>query len=663
MFILSQVPLPRNFESPVSTFYRCCKANGFKTAKELRCWCKEYSCSMQDCVWREGVIAKLITTQKFLTPEEAMILTEHFLHPLGTDTSQATIYRTTIPTLLLRTDLAICTTCACEENLNITHILKCNAICPIHSQVLIEQCPKCLEPLSWDLLDDYRCECGFDLKSSLPVPGDPSSARRILKALKEQDSSFFSRLLDAYIALTGLITKKNKHMINSCILDLTEGNRGRFVAAVNKIHDFYPCLSMRALLAPIWLSKSVTLEKHAERYYANCHQLAPSSHDQNCDCSELGFRMRELKFIFGQDSNLGALILEGEITTSHRKDVGLHNVRNLCEILRTRSDHWSDTESYPEIKDLNDSLSATEASLILRTSPYNIIMFMRSGLIPYKTGVQGKPLITYKSIEEFQERYILRTELLRCIRSRADHKVYDIAYTLPSLYVRPYKGIKASIVFERIHLPEALKEYKTYKASPLPRDGNNEANMLISRKTIGRYFPQLSFKYVIWLIKLGLIKTEAPTRSFSTRGLRPKHYYSSTSIQTAIEWINSHVTLEQLAKELATSPKRLKSLYLNTQYTEALTLTNMAIFNLTNANRIRTHFLSYLTIPRIQSQTKLPHNLIIAAIQSGALKPLSANHPDYLPGIILYPTSDCKAEAQKYFTAERIQKIVVRRLK
>lgn len=144
----------------------------------------------------ENVINKLAPALRY-SPEE---IKKHFYYPVNRSahSSLRTFFGHEISNKFLNLNSPrLCPICISEKQIINAHWdINLITACSIHGCELIDRCPKCTKPLTWDRSKISECKCGFDLRNIEVKPASKNAldlTKVIQQAIQSQFEDFASK--------------------------------------------------------------------------------------------------------------------------------------------------------------------------------------------------------------------------------------------------------------------------------------------------------------------------------------------------------------------------------------------------------------------------------------------------------------------------------------
>ncbi|WP_410479022.1 helix-turn-helix domain-containing protein [Pseudomonas sp. zfem002] len=603
----------------------------------------------------------LFTSQRVLSRREKQQVHDGFFDIIRRSrTNYACIHGTEVPATLLRKSLALCPACIREEHIDITHLFKPIDTCRIHGIKLVRICPGCNNTIDWLSLNDYSCECGFNLRYSHTATADPAASIKLAEAISSKNHHFFEMLWIAFQTYCHCITNGNENLLLSCITQMATGQEQDFYQAINRIIDFYPSLHCRALLVPALESKYDDFREFALRYHCQSLQIKPKHHSPTCDCSEFSYSPKELKLLIRENRIFHQMISSGEISrtkASYESQEKLtFHIHNLCEKL-WQWENWSTAKTPATASTESPLLKLQEAANFLKITPSSLITLVLSGIIPSYFPKSSRCHFFYKhDLEQFKEKYVLRSEVsarasrvcgaTSVLRYQKEFKIDRIASRRPIA------------IYLRSEIPERITELLNLNSVELQPTKLERAGFL-NLNQVENFFPSFNAKFIKAMNEMGILKSLplAPKKSWRPN---PKKYFTRESVENAQAWLKPYMSTLQLAEELCYPKTSLERRFIQTRHIKFSLLGSQILIYQPEVEKIRIHINQYVTAAELFSTTGIPMVAIKRAVKLNLLTPIGAEHADYIRDLPLFLRTEADTYIKKYFNKKRISTAVDR---
>lgn len=624
-------PLPKDQESAISLIYRCAISNGISTMHLLRdAHKREHRCTMISALWQGQAACNLLTSHPLFNAHEKNSIEACFYTPAGssshTDIEVAGVF---FSTSVMRADLALCPGCARDGVLNRMHAFNFSDVCPAHGELYIEKCPHCGNKLEWRTINNYFCPCGFDLRLTPTVLVNKRMSQLLDTAFKNKDIQFFSLFISAMTAMRFAHTDNNRVFILESCSRIATGNKTFFFREMEKMQERFPSLHRRAILAPFLLSANPVLSQYSQEYYFSASQTRPGSHAANCQCSELIYEAEELNLIFGSEENVIALRSDHRCVRSPTR----HKIRptfqcpELCKTIYSHNDIlWErddiPAEPLPDFELLNHKTAAE----LLDTTPQIVRRLIITGLLKGVKLDNSIGLATsLKSVQEFNSKYILRSEITRK-SGLTNNSLRTLLLNLVPIAIQTARYARKLLVYQRKHLPEDLRHcfeqrsMNIFKAAPY-------SGGLITFNAAALHL-NIPIKDVVELINLGILDTvPGPIR----RGESHRVYCTIDGLEKALNWRKQHVSVSEIDATTGCDSSIIHSRFINTGFVDFVQL-NRTYITLENAKKIHEHYCNYITMTSLIHKFGISKPVMSALIDAGKILPLPPEHPDAIIG-------------------------------
>lgn len=647
MTALTFYPLPRPQESALSLVYRCAVGNGISTAHLLgEAYQKYQRPKMINALWEGHALYELLTCHPGFSMGEKEAIRECFYTTTRSDgILQVEIGGLIFPSALLRSNLALCPSCARDGYLHRLHSFSFCDLCPIHGEHFIDCCPECGVQLDWSTLNNYICPCGFDLRQAPKNLFNTYTAKLMSTALEEKNKEFFSLLIAAMSAMRfthGIIDRSI--ILDSCARIATN-NKSFFFREIEKIQDLFPSLHRRAILAPFLLSREPSLSEYAIEYLFSTSQSKPQSHSATCRCGELQFSNEELQLVLdclyyelGSSKHNHATLLQPHEANGKKT----YKCPELCKSIYTqRNIIWEKQDEPGEpIKDF-EYVGLQMAADLLQTTTRTVRRLINTGLLKgFKVHWPLETVTTIHLLKDFNEKYALRSELTR--RSGLNGRpLQKMLAGLTPIAVRTTLYASNLLVYHRKHLSEDLRirldTHDLAITQPLPsREG------LVTYQSAGKRLNMTS-KDIMALRKLGVLQTTPYQQKPGTEQLER---CTPEGMAQAIAWRSTHVSISEIDTASGHSARLIHTRFIETGAISFIQLDRVYVTT-DDAKKILEHLKLYITASNFQSSTGISSVVISKLIEDNKLNPLHPEHPDAIEGLIVFKIE----EAQQVISA------------
>ncbi|AZC51741.1 hypothetical protein C4K35_4162 [Pseudomonas chlororaphis subsp. piscium] len=646
---LTFYPLPRPQESALSLIFRCAVGNGISTAHLLMDAYQKYQRrKMINALWESHPPCELLTCHPGFSIDEQAAIRECFY----TTTRSSGILSVEIgglifPSALLRSDLALCPSCARDGHLHRLHSFSFCDICPVHGERFIDRCPECGVQIDWLTLNNYICPCGFDLRKAPKTLFNTYTSKLMSTALEAKDQKFFSLLFEAMSAMRFAHDLIDRSIILDSCARIATNNKSFFFREIETIQDQFPSLHRRAILAPFLLSPEPTLSEYALEYLFSASQSKPQSHSATCRCGEFQFSNKELQLIFScQDYEFGSIKHNQFITLPpppSKNSRAKYKYPELCKSLYTQKNIIWEKQDKPgePIKNF-EHVGLQMAADLLQTNTQTVRRLINTGLLKGFKAHWPLGLITaIHLIKDFNDKYVLRSELVR--RSELNGRpLQKILAELTPIVVRTTLHANRLLVYQRKHLSEELRirldKHDLGITQPLPsREG------LVNYKTAGLRLNMPS-KDVLALRKLGILHT-TPYRQ--KQGAERRELCTPEGMAQAIAWRNSHVTISEIETVSGHTSRLIHARFVDTGAVSFIQLERVYV-TVDDAKKIIEHLRLYTTATAFRSNTGLSATVIAKLIESSKLNPLPPEHPDAIEGLVVIKIEEAQQAIREH---------------
>ncbi|CRL51603.1 TniQ family protein [Pseudomonas sp. URMO17WK12:I11] len=652
---LLYTPLPLPEESVASLLFRCAKANGYKNLKSFsQAFQLDWS-SLASCQWRGSTASKLLIRHGSLTMSDKRMILNSFPKQIRRGSSNfMLLHEVPYPVSMLRQKLVLCPSCIRNDCLNRMHAYRWSDVCPLHGEIYLERCPHCGSPFDWLRLEDYHCPCSFDLREASSISADKRSSEIINHALSEKKGDFFTLLMASMTALRYFHTVDNRLSIMESCVNIATAQKTVFFQEIRKLQNKYPTLHRRALLAPFILSPNAMLSHYGIEYFTACKQSKPSHHDQSCGCGTLLFTKKELRYIFnssGSLAELNAKKLKGiaSLDPNHLTNP-FYQCPDICgSLINLDSIQWEHTNAFARPSANFELLTSSEAAMMLHTSPARIQKLAGAGLIKTQqfSKAQGL-LIPMASIKDFNEKFILRSEIL----SRAGLNRHVVNYILTGvnpIEVRSNAYTSGFLLYKRDEVPESLLSALDHSVTAIMQKPLGPDSLV----TFADAAKQLSVnvKCIRPMVKSGLLNQMLVQ---SPDGSPGREYCTGDSLQKAMQWRDHYMSLGETAIQAKCSLRVIHTRYISTGFVECKQFGPTVFFSLEAVDKIRRHFEVFTTHLFFARETGCTIFVISKLIEESKIHALTKDHPDFINGQILFRRIDAEEAIARYFAEKHV---------
>jgi len=635
MTALTYYPLPRPQESALSLIIRCAAGNGISTKHLLRdAYQKNQYRKMINGLWEGHPLCELLTNHSGFSIREKADIRECFHRTnRGDDLLRVEIGGLSFPSVLLRSELALCPSCARDGHLHRLHSLTFCDICSIHGEQFIYRCPECGVKFDWLALNNYICPCGFDLRQTPKTLFNTSTSKLMSTALEEKNQKFFSLLIAALSAMSFAHDVIDRSAILESCARIATRNKSFFYREIEKIQDQFLSLHRRAILAPFLLSPEPTLSEYALEYLFSASQSKPQSHSAACRCGELQFNNEELQLVFNcQGYELHSINHSQCLSQPSPPSIigKKYNCPELCKSLYTKENLlWEKQDEPCEPIENFEHIGLQMAADLLHTNTRTVRRLINTGLLKgFKTHWPLGLVTAVHLIKDFNDKYVLRSELVR--RSGLSGRpLKQLLAELTPIIIRTTLYANRLLVYQRKHLTEDLRirldKHELGFTQALPsREG------LVNYQTAGLRL-NMPLKDILELRKQGILHT-TPYRQ--KQGGERRELCTPDGMKQAIAWRNRHVTISEIETATGHTSRQIHARFIETGAVNFIKLERVYVTT-DDARKILEHLQLYTTATALRTNAGLSAVVIAGLIESKRLNPLPAEHPDAIEGLAI----------------------------
>ncbi|MFJ5296839.1 TniQ family protein [Pseudomonas sp. NPDC088368] len=621
MSILNFVPRARSEESPRSLLIRTAYHNGFKSVAKMIASLKgEHNARPFDWQLNNSSIAKLFAT-----------LDTNALSPLPFYSSASPITRgapviindITIPLTLLKTKKhSICPACLAEGWQKYVQDFVILESCPYHHYSYIEQCPSCMQDLSWTECNGVFCKCGYDLRNSPKTYKFCKFADQLLLTFRNKNQNVFDSFLINLQALRYFYstTHTEAKAIAELALDIAVSRDPMKVkAAIQRSIDEHEPAPELLFVAPWLLSNDEEI-----RNIANSFMRSPIDGSmRETSTTQLGkfwLRRDELNAVGINQlklQNLSKLELITKVKIKTNTPFQYHS-NNWASVFASLGSTGTRTiaTSTPAHFDVD------QAALYLDVYPEVVRRAVKAGFMTknLKKGASGKMLIDAGEVSTFQRNYVFVGPLAKQLNSPNT----TLAARLAAVGILPVSGPNVDGGLVTIYDRCTLDESKISTALTAETYSNNAGRKLHTMKPSDAHISSTDTAKILgiemqrlkYLEKIGLLVQEIPPQFVCEN----RRYFTKKSVNSTQKKLSNSITVENLASELDLSPSTFDRRFIKSGFSTPIALGKRLLVSNRDAFAIRKNLQTYCSCDQADKYLNAPKGHSSNLISTGRLR-------------------------------------------
>lgn len=624
-------------ESPRNVLIRTALANGFGsvTAMARAMGSKE---SRQPFAWQMRH-SKLVTELSKNTALNGGQFRRSFYTQRGpTSESPVEVMGLLVPAASIRAEAY----CFCPECLrNVGHRAIQDLIwldtCPYHECRYEFACPNCQKPIQWTQLVGNHCRCGFDLCISPTAASQSHASHLVLDFFRRGDQDALDRFMFALRALR-YEAHPQRLMILEMAARVANCDEQTFNEVLALASKKYPCLPVRALMAPWMTATDVWIRNQISRLLIS--EVPKNEHIGSCRCSELQLYQDEmLKALNVSTKNLKSLLSRNLVQRKKQQGVRwIYSAINLCKLLESQQHAPNTVSSVSEAlhsDDHNDLITIEEAAVRLGVYPEAARNALSNGFIqPHlKKGPRGKILINAASVAQFSTDFIFIGQLadeLALPRTTLSAKLLHLGVQpvsgplidggLVTIYRRTDLGQELLLTLQGLVRYKSMSGRKRASASCGAPEPDDSCVSAVAARML-----QVSLHDLKHLHDLGHL----------TRVQGAKRRFTMSSVLNTKALLERMLTLKSCARELSMSPQTFSRRFVQSGFVEHLRLGAKVFIPQNRLTQLKEHRLSFVSLCEADEMLDGPIGYSTNLVRMGKINPISPGEPGYVPTVRL----------------------------
>jgi hypothetical protein len=288
-------------------------------------------------------------------------------------------------------------------------------------------------------------------------------------------------------------------------------------------------------------------------------------------------------------------------------------------------------------------LDHKKAAALLHPSPRTVKHLINAGLLKgFKSKYIEPPKTTLLSIKDFNEKYILRSEIAsRGGLRNAEFKTL-IDNFIPTV-IKTTLYANNIIIYLRNQVPPELTSTPDKQTATLVQPPLSADSLLSFKKTAELL--SVSRTDISTLIDLGIIQTKHVNTRNKTKG---REYCTGESVLKAIAWRKKNLSITEVSARANCSPHLIIIRFIRSGFISPLVLRHTTIISLPDANRIIKHIKKYTTLHTLATEFMHHARAIIKIIEQGGISPITKDHPDFIHGQVTLLRTDAQRVMKQY---------------
>lgn len=633
----------REEESPRSVLIRTAYANGLGSVAAMgRAFgAKE---SLQPFAWQ----MKHSTLVSHLASHED--LNGHQFHAgfytqLGrTSESPVEVMGLVVPSACIRTNAySFCPECIKAGSHSSILDLRWVDSCPAHDCELESACPRCLRGIRWTLLTGVHCQCGFDLGKTPKKHLYSDSSHRLLNIFRTKDQPALERFIFALRALRSEKYPDQSRAILDHAARIAERDEAIFDELVQASTRLYPCLPMRALLAPWLISQDPWVEAQVQRLL----QASTVKTDESgaCTCAALELYQDEMVCTLKiSPTKLRSLLTRDLI--QRKKGDGVrwkYSAKKLCKLLEEPQVPAAPADSADAASlaaENSTPLTLEEAAIRLGVYPEAVRRACSLDLFQPKAikGLQGRILLPAEAVDHFSENFVFVGQLavdLGLPRTTLSAKLLHLNVlpisgpTVDGGLVTVYRQtdvsgeVRASLQVLTHYKSNAGRKHKSLSSFPV-EETVSSAN---TARALGVVLHDLKH-----LEREGFIQRAQTAKT--------GRHFTADSVAEASSRLNKMVTLKVFSTRLGMTPQTFSRRYIQSEFVPHIRLGSKTLLSLDEVERIQQHRELYVTFCEADQMLVATNGHTANLVRLKRLSPLGPDEFGYVSTVRLLHRHD-----------------------
>jgi len=559
MNAICYVGIPQKWESPKGVMMRTAFYNGYSTVAAM---CAALKVPLYgDALEILTEQSSLLTSLTMEAPDIAQLLLANSYTVNNPDASLWIIDAVTLHRSQFSRHFMYCPECLRNKLITVFQDIRDLPVCPLHATRIITHCPQCHMREHWTKANLFFCKCGSDRRNTKCESGAIFEEERLEIFGPDADIRDLSYM--TYVAQTCekiWTSRKSTEDKNSCLLE--DAIRKHAIKMIRAQLVKYPGFTRLMHLSP-WRSSHPLLVA-----LSNEIPQEPDTFNEKCKtglcCADLELTLSQAIYPFNNRKQLskeGTFISSNFTINRHGKSMPYYHCNTpICHLIRVTNQQLPplkiEKNTLEEQIDLIN-ISTQYAALLLHCSRRTTLMLTRLGylkLAPTKSGKGKSVLITRKSIEHFNNTYILIREISQQLNTTPIHIIraldrlgFENDHDEPAPCF--YKKSKISSIIDEL-IDEVQNPSRHSNKEPLEETPEEPPEEPIDFIWLSTQYAALllhcSSHTVLELATLGYLK-----RSISKSGKRTVSLISKSSIET---FNNSYILVSEISQQLNTTP-------------------------------------------------------------------------------------------------------------
>jgi len=634
----------REEESPRSVLIRTAYANGFGSVSAMaRAFgAKE---SLQPFAWqmKHSTLVSHLASHEYLNGHQ--FHSAFYTQQGRTSESPVEVMGLVVPSACIRTNTySFCPECIKAGSHSSILDLRWVDSCPTHDCELESACPQCLRGIRWTQLTGVYCQCGFDLGKTPRKHLYSDSSHRLLNIFRTKDQPALERFIFALRALRSEIDPDQTRIIQQHAARIAERDEAIFDELVKASNRLYPCLPMRALLAPWLISEDPWVKAQVQRLL----HASPVKADDGgiCTCSALELYQDEMICTL----KISPTKLRSHLTRDliqRRKGDGVrwrYSAKKLCKLLEEPKLRPAPADS-PVAASLAAEnsykfLTLEEAAIRLGVYPEAVRRACSLDLFQPAAikGLQGRILLPAEAVDHFSENFVFVGQLavdLDLPRTTLSAKLLHLNVlpisgpTVDGGLVTVYRQadvnseVRASLRVLTHYKSNAGRKHKSFSNLTL-EETISSAN---TARALGVVLHDLKH-----LERQGFIKRAQTAKT--------GRHFISNSVADATSRLKKMVALKAFSTRLGMTPQTFSRRYIQSQFVTYMRLGSKILLSLEDVERIQQHRELYVTFCEADEMLEASNGYTANLVRLKRLSPLGPSELGYVSTVRLLHRND-----------------------
>lgn len=621
MRTLNFVPRARSEESPRSLLIRTAYHNGFKSVAKMIASLKgEHNARPFDWQLNNSSISKLFASLD--TNASAPLPFYRSASPI-TRGAPVLINDIAIPLTLLKTKKhSICPACLAEGWQKYIQDFVILESCPYHHYSYIEQCPSCMQDLSWTECNGVLCKCGYDLRNSPKIYKFCKFANQLLLTFRNKNQKVFDSFLINLQALrySYKTSRTEAKAIADLALDIAVSRDPvKVKAAIQRSMDEHESAPGLLFVAPWLLSDDEEIRNGANSFMPSPIE-GSKREPSTTQLRNFWLRRDELDAV-----GINQLKLQ---TLSKLELITKVKVKTNTP-LQYHSNNWAavfaslgSTGTRTTATTTASHFDVDQAALYLDVYPEVVRRAVKTGFMAknLKKGASGKLLIDASEVSAFLRKYVFVGPLAKQLNTPNT----TLAARLAAVGILPVSGPNVDGGLVTIYDKGTLDESKISIALTAKTYSNNAGRKLHTMKPSDAHISSTDTAKILgievqrlkYLEKIGFLIQETPPQFLCEN----RRYFTKKSVNSTQKKLSNSITIEILTAELDISPSTFDRRFIKSGFSIPIALGKRLLISNQDAFAIRKNLQTYCSCDQADKYLKAPKGHASNLISTGRLR-------------------------------------------